>query len=444
MTRKVQEVLTIAMLMEMMGVFAALAAGKAVDGAKLSNGLGQISWPLIVFESALYGMFMFCALRDHAKMAQAARRAWPFLLIAAAALLSTAWSIDPDTTLRRAAVITGTTLIGIYCAATYSIAAFQRLLITALLGMVAASGVACLFHPYLVIDPASGGSLQGLTGAKNYFGEYMALLVLLTITYDWRTRWYWARLLIGTGAIGLLLAAHSATAILSLAPVVLLLLPSLTFLRRAPRLAIPVLMITIMAGTIGGRAVAPSENAILGALGKDTTLTGRSEIWAIAERAIGRYPVLGHGFDAFWESPLGGLLLGDELSWEVPHSHNGYLELLLGLGWCGMALLALAIARTARDALAWGWQSQGLSAMWPFSFLVVLLLHSITEADLVARHGLSYFLLVVISTRLALHKRAWKTAIACGGEPQLWRMRLDTETRSSRQWYRAGIEKPQN
>ena len=49
----------------------------------------------------------------------------------------------------------------------------------------------------------------------------MALLVLLTITYDWRTRWYWARLLIGTGAIGLLLAAHSATAILSLAPVVL-------------------------------------------------------------------------------------------------------------------------------------------------------------------------------------------------------------------------------
>ena len=88
MTRKVQEVLTIAMLMEMMGVFAALAAGKAVDGAKLSNGLGQISWPLICLRGQrCMACSWFCALRDAKtrRMAQAARRAWPFLLIAAAA-----------------------------------------------------------------------------------------------------------------------------------------------------------------------------------------------------------------------------------------------------------------------------------------------------------------------------------------------------------------------
>ena len=404
--------MTIAMLLEMMGIFAAVAAGNPANAGELSSGLGTISWPLIVFEIALYGIFALHAVRDYEKMALAARRAWPFLLLAAQALVSTAWSIDPSATLRRAAVLSGTTLIGIYCAINYSIAAFHRLLIIALVAMVAASGVAYLYHPYLVIDPASGGSFQGLAGAKNYFGEYMALLVLLIITYGWSARRRWAQLVIGASGIGLLLAAHSVTAILSLAPVVLLLLPCIAFLRRAPGLAIPVLMLALVGGAFIANGTAKPENALLTTMGKDSTLTGREGIWAVAEQAISRRPVFGYGFDAFWESTHGGLLFDDELGWEVPHSHDGYLELLLGLGWCGMALLALAIARTARDALVWGWQSEGLSAMWPFLFLVVLLLHAITEADLVARHGLSYFLLVVISTRLAMHKRAWKTALA--------------------------------
>jgi exopolysaccharide production protein ExoQ len=402
MTHKVQDVVAIAMLMEMMGVFAAIAAGKPVDGAELSNGLGPVSWPLIVFEAALYGIFTFCAIRDYAMTAQAARKAWPFLLIAAAALASTAWTIDPDATLRRAAVISGTTLIGVYFAATYSIAAFKRLIIIALLGMIAASAVAYLIHPYLVIDPTSEGSIQGLTGAKNYFGEYMALLVLLTITYDWGPKRRLIQLGVGAGAIGLLIAAHTATAILSLAAGVLILLPCFLFLRRAPRLAIPVLTLILIAWAIVGPAFSTSKNAILDAVGKDQTLTGRSQIWAIAEQSIGRHPILGYGFDSFWESKRGGMLFDDELGWAVPHSHNGYIEVLLGLGWCGMALVTLAVVRTARDALGYGWQLRDISAMWPLMFLAILLLHAISEADLVARHGLSYMILVVVSTQLAL------------------------------------------
>lgn len=404
MTRRVQDALAIVMLLEVMGVFAAVASGNPANREGLSSGLGTIIWPLIVFEVGLYGGLTFCAIRDYERVGRAARKAWPFLLIAAAALTSGAWSIDPGATLRRGAVIVGTTVIAVYCAAAYSIAAFQRLLVIALLVMLAASGVAFLVHPYLVIDPASGGSFQGLTGAKNYFGEYMALLVLLTITCEWGERWRGTRPLVRAGAVGLMLAAHSVTAILSLAPVVVLLFPGVAFVRRAPRLAIPVLTLLLTAGVFVGRVAAPSGSGLLSAMGKDSTLTGRTEIWSIAQQAISKRPVLGYGFDAFWESPRGGLLFDDELGWAVPHSHNGYLEILLGLGWCGMALVTVAILRTARDALFYAWRQQGLLSMWPLVFLTVLLLHAVTEADLLARHGLPYFVLVVISTQLVLRR----------------------------------------
>lgn len=404
MTRRSQAALTIVILLEMMGVFAAVASGNPANRGALSSGLGIIIWPLIVFEVALYGALTLCAVREYEKVVRAARGAWPFLLIAAAALTSSAWSIDPGATLRRAAVIMGTTLIAVYCAASYSMEAFQRLLVISLLVMLAASGVAYFVHPYLVIDPASGGSFQGLTGAKNYFGEYMALLVLLTITWNWGERWRLTRPLIGAGAVGLMLAAHSATAILSLAPVALLLLPCFVFVRRAPRLAIPVLTLLLTAGMFAGRLAAPSGSSLLSAMGKDSTLTGRTEIWSVAQEAISRRRVLGYGFDAFWESPSGGLLFDDELGWAVPHSHNGYLEILLGLGWSGMALFGFAILRTGRDALRYAWRPEGFLSMWPLAFLTVLLLHAITEADLLARHGLPYFVLVVISTQLVLRK----------------------------------------
>jgi len=141
------------------------------------------------------------------------------------------------------------------------------------------------------------------------------------------------------------------------------------------------------------------------AVDRDSTLTGRSNVWAVAWQAIERRPALGYGFDAFWESKQGGLQYESELGWAVPHSHDGYLEMLLGLGVCGMVLLALAIGRTSKDALIYYWRSRGIPSLWPVAFVVALLLHAITEADLVARHGLSYLVLIVLSIQLALCRR---------------------------------------
>jgi len=79
------------------------------------------------------------------------------------------------------------------------------------------------------------------------------------------------------------------------------------------------------------------SGTLIRALGRDSTLTGRTEIWDIV-LAVDINPILGAGFESFW--------LGDRAEriwakyWFHPNqAHNGYLETYLNLGWLGLTLM---------------------------------------------------------------------------------------------------------
>ena len=76
---------------------------------------------------------------------------------------------------------------------------------------------------------------------------------------------------------------------------------------------------------------------VAGAMGKDPTLTGRTELW---QQLFGFHinPIFGTGFESFW--------LGDRMRrffelfrWHANEAHNGYLETYLNLGLVGLFLL---------------------------------------------------------------------------------------------------------
>src|SRR5439155_1472984 len=76
-------------------------------------------------------------------------------------------------------------------------------------------------------------------------------------------------------------------------------------------------------------------------VGRDPTLTGRTEIWRLVLSMTTR-PLLGTGFESFW---LGSRL---EKIWSIywfhpNEAHNGYLEVFLNLGWVGVSLLAFML-----------------------------------------------------------------------------------------------------
>jgi exopolysaccharide production protein ExoQ len=88
---------------------------------------------------------------------------------------------------------------------------------------------------------------------------------------------------------------------------------------------------------------------ILEMLGRNPTLTGRTELWETI-RTMNTSPVLGAGFESFW---LGRRLekLWSIYWWHPNEAHDGYLEMYLNLGWIGVSLLGAILITGYRNAI---------------------------------------------------------------------------------------------
>ncbi len=90
--------------------------------------------------------------------------------------------------------------------------------------------------------------------------------------------------------------------------------------------------------------VAP--DTFLELIGKDPTLTGRTEIWAYVIQDIWMKPFLGWGYFVFWQpTNPSAVEISDAVHWVVPNAHNGLLEFLLDVGVLGTALFAFILIR---------------------------------------------------------------------------------------------------
>jgi exopolysaccharide production protein ExoQ len=133
------------------------------------------------------------------------------------------------------------------------------------------------------------------------------------------------------------------------------------------------------------------QDLVTGALGRDPTLTGRTDVWE-AVMAFKTNPLLGTGYESFW--------LGDRLHrlwvlhpWRPTQAHNGFLEVYLNLGLVGLTLLGIFfVASYLRIWRIWRMTSidfVSLSlAMW-----IVMLLYNVTEAAFKGNVLWSMFLL---------------------------------------------------
>jgi hypothetical protein len=116
--------------------------------------------------------------------------------------------------------------------------------------------------------------------------------------------------------------------------------------------------------------------SILGSMGRNSTLTGRTELWN-ALSSMNPSPILGTGFEAFWRGPrvehiaraVGG---GNE-------AHNGYFEVFLNLGWTGVTLLAFIIAVGYRNVYRAIRLEPEAGRLW-LAYFVAGIVYSITEA----------------------------------------------------------------
>lgn len=285
-------------------------------------------------------------------------RVAPLFALPLLALISAQWSEAPGTTTRAALQV----LITAAAAAILGARCSERTVILALfLGLltVCSTGI-----PQVPAGLQSGYPIQGDFGSKNAFGihaqflEIFALAVALDRTRGWPMRLF----AVGALLLSLLLVflARSGGAVI-LAGLTLVLFPALLLFGRLPIWARISGLVTATILVCAGLILAPQIAALIAwfrtdVLGKDATLTGRTELWEIADKLVAERPWLGHGYFAFWR-------LGNpeaEAIWRNFgvgrgggfNFHNEFVEFSVGLGQIGVGLLIALCLLVAAVAAA--------------------------------------------------------------------------------------------
>ncbi len=251
-------------------------------------------------------------------------------------------------------------------------------------------------------DKAHVGAWQGVYIHKNHLGSNMnlsALVFLLLTPISQKHRWVkWAGFSISVGLI-VLSTAKSAL-------IIFLTMMALLALYRALRwnysLAVPFFItVLLVAGGVATLFLGNAET-ILGAFGRDTTLTGRTDFWPVIVDKIWNHPWLGYGYHVFWRGWEGE----SADIWriiQVTHAHNGFLDVCLDIGLLGFCVFALSFITGCLRAVAWVRLTKNAEGLWPLGYLTFVLLSNLTES-FIMREDVLWILYVAIT--LAMHNKA--------------------------------------
>ena len=332
----------------------------------------------------------------------------PLLLPVVAAFTSLAWSDDQLLTFLRCGALLGTTVIGVYLGLRYSTKDILSLLACAT-GIAAVGSVICaLWFPSFGIgtDEFEGLWIGAFTH-KNQLGGVMAISFLTSFLLLWHERshrvlWCFMAVL----SLFIVLKADSMSSLAVCGALFYLVSVSNKTLTKSANLGIRLLSFGLpLALLLGGFALA--YGAIVQSMGRDPELSGRGLLWMLVLGAIGDRPYLGYGYEAFWRGFEG--TAGDiwkQMGYYGFYSHNGFLEVLLGMGAVGLISILVAFAFFTKGAFQALRQEEGLDAIWPWAFLLYLVASNLTEASLMRSNTLPWLLYTVIAINLGAKRAA--------------------------------------
>ena len=272
------------------------------------------------------------------------------LFVALALVLGSALASEaPATSLKRGVLLAFACLTLAAClhASAAPLRTFQRVA----LGVATAAGGASLLAfaalPAACWSIAERPGLAGVTSHPNTLAPIMAIGLLISLGVSPQgalgRRRLWAARAVMIAALAL---ARSVTSWALLGAGV-----GLWWYLRASPARRGRLQVTVAAALVfaGGAAQLLSADELLGAVGRDPSLSGRDVLWGRVLAAGFEQPLFGRGFGAFWVEGRGRDLVG---TWNPRQSHNAYLDLFLDLGLAGL----LAGAAAAGAAAQRGWR----------------------------------------------------------------------------------------
>jgi exopolysaccharide production protein ExoQ len=353
----------------------------------------------------IYGITSLLLIAQHKTFLRVAQKDILIWLLIGIALASVLWTVAPDITPRRSFLLLGTTLFGIYLAMRYSFREQLELLAWVFSIIMILSIVFAIALPsYGLMTGQEGGvhagAWRGVMSHKNILGRLMVMssIVFLCLgishsTSNWKNRWFpW------TGYLFSLLLIVLSTSKTSLIVFLILTIsvPLYRTWRRDFTQLVPIAIALLLVG--GGTTILLLDNLafIANAVGRDLTLTGRTDIWNAMLEMIWERPLLGYGFNGFWRDWDSEITasLWRTLQWECPYGHNGFMDLLAELGISGLAVFLFSYITTYFRAISWLRMSKTVEGIWPLIYLTFLLIYNISESTLLATNSIFWILYV--------------------------------------------------
>ena len=312
------------------------------------------------------------------------------------ACLSMIWSLRSPSSLYYGVQLLFTILMGFLLCKVQTRTRLVKLLFLALLPTQLLSFYIELAAPHLAPGFPGGGAFTH----KNVLGSFMLLQIINSLclfALGWRP------LLTGIGflmAAVLLVMSGSASSLLIAVLITGGLLPMALLYRANVNFARACIGIACIAAAAAAVLILVSGydpvKAVLGSVGKDVTLTGRTVLWDFGWQAFLDRPWLGHGFRAYWESEKTTVLvLRYVMQQDLQIFHNNFVEVAVAFGVWGPALLLLGIIAAFRRTVMEFLTTRSLSALWSSLFVMFVISLAFTENPLFNNHGFLQVLFVI-------------------------------------------------
>jgi exopolysaccharide production protein ExoQ len=321
------------------------------------------------------------------------RWVFPLLIFAVCSLF---WSFDQATTLKDTFTLIGSSSFGLYLASRYTLKEQLHLLAwTFAINIILSIVFVIVLPKYGTMGGIHQGKWRGVFLHKNGLGSVMMYSSMVFLILSYQSKKY--KLLLYTGlsvSILLMLISSSSSATINL--IILMFACFIFQIVRLPYLVMmPISIMVMIAGGLLYFVLMDNASYIFESIGKDSTLTGRTQLWPLVIDMIWKHPWIGYGYGGFWKGLDGEsayVLRG--AGWLFNHPHNGYLALWLDLGFLGMGLFLIAYLRSFSQALYWVRISKIALDIFPLISIIYVAIASLTESSLLQSNSLAWILYI--------------------------------------------------
>ncbi|MEB3294136.1 MAG: O-antigen ligase [Synechococcales bacterium] len=304
------------------------------------------------------------------------------------------WSDFPMFTFWAIVPFLRVTIFGIYFAVRFNMRE-QMQLLTWMLGIAAILSIvwAIVIPKYGVVgmgfiansqDEVHTGTWRGIYIHKTFLGTIMSLgmssFILSWFSYPKR------RLINGVGLFLCTLVLLCSTTKGAIAVLVLsgCLIPLCRPFVEHYKLRMPFFILIFLSIFCLGFLTFNYAEQALSMLGRDITISGRTNYWPPMLNKLWERPWFGYGYDTFWVGGWHGepagiwrfLADGDE----PPHAHNGYLNLWFDIGLVGLVTFGLSYVVNWFRAITWLSLVPTGEGLVPIVYLAQLGLFNLTES----------------------------------------------------------------